>query len=84
MLERKLSAVEVTETKLAVTEKGLSEMEVTRRQEKRFLALVIKVKVMLDWGPKGKFGPPLPAVVIIYAPKEASLTATDYPEIPVA
>ncbi|CAF2227678.1 unnamed protein product [Brassica rapa] len=39
---------------------------------------------MLDWGPKGKFGPPLPAVVIIYAPKEASLTATDYPEIPVA
>lgn len=29
---------------------------------------------MLDWGPKGKFGPPLPAVVIIYAPKDVNYT----------
>ncbi|CAF2227715.1 unnamed protein product, partial [Brassica rapa] len=43
--------------------------------------------------PKGKFGPPLPAVVFIYAPskmltthliREALLKATAYPEIPVA
>ena len=40
MLERKLSTVEVTETKLVVTEKGLSEMEVARRREDRFLVLV--------------------------------------------
>ncbi|CAN6893586.1 unnamed protein product [Brassica oleracea var. botrytis] len=48
---------------------------------------------MPDWGPKGKFGPPLPAVVIIYAPRkmltthlfrETLLKATAYPEIPVA
>jgi hypothetical protein len=34
--------------------------------------LGIKVKIMLDWDPKGKFGPitPLPDLVTIHAPKE--------------
>ena len=34
--------------------------------------LGIKVKIMLDWDPKGKQGPmtPLPDVVIIHSPKE--------------
>lgn len=34
--------------------------------------LGIKVKIMLDWDPKGKLGPmtPLPDIVIIHPPKE--------------
>jgi small subunit ribosomal protein S3e len=34
--------------------------------------LGIKVKIMLDWDPKGKQGPmtPLPDVVTIHSPKE--------------
>jgi small subunit ribosomal protein S3e len=34
--------------------------------------LGIKVKIMLDWEPKGKVGPttPLPDLVTIHAPKE--------------
>lgn len=34
--------------------------------------LGIKVKIMLDWDPKGKLGPitPLPDLVTIHAPKE--------------
>lgn len=34
--------------------------------------LGIKVKIMLDWDPKGKMGPmtPLPDIVIIHPPKE--------------
>jgi len=34
--------------------------------------LGLKVKIMLDWDPKGKQGPmtPLPDVVIIHTPKE--------------
>ena len=34
--------------------------------------LGIKVKIMLDWDPKGKQGPttPLPDVVVIHSPKE--------------
>lgn len=50
--------------------------------------LGIKVKIMLDWDPKGKQGPttPLPDLVTIHPPKEEdeygtrpSLVATDIP-----
>ena len=39
--------------------------------------LGIKVKVMLDWDPKGVNGPktPLPDVVIIHAPKEEDVNS---------
>ncbi|KAF2601844.1 hypothetical protein F2Q70_00025325 [Brassica cretica] len=39
--------------------------------------LGIKVKVMLDWDPKGVLGPktPLPDVVIIHAPKEEDVSS---------
>lgn len=55
--------------------------------------LGIKVKIMLDWDPKGKQGPttPLPDVVTIHSPKEeeeivhrpAAVLTTDI-EVPVA
>ena len=54
--------------------------------------LGIKVKIMLDWDPKGKQGPktPLPDLVTIHTPKEeeeyarpAAVLATDI-EVPVA
>lgn len=40
--------------------------------------LGIKVKVMLDWDPKGVTGPktPLPDVVIIHTPKEEEVNST--------
>jgi small subunit ribosomal protein S3e len=49
--------------------------------------LGIKVKVMLDWDPKGKQGPtmPLPDLVTIHPPKEEDeLLRPIIPEIPVA
>jgi hypothetical protein len=53
--------------------------------------LGIKVKIMLDWDPKGKVGPttPLPDVVIIHTPKEEEYAPTvevitPLEEIPVA
>lgn len=53
--------------------------------------LGIKVKIMLDWDPKGKVGPtkPIPDLVTIHTPKEedehfrAPVVATDI-ELPVA
>ena len=40
--------------------------------------LGIKVKIMLDWDPKGKQGPttPLPDLVTIHPPKEDEVTIT--------
>ena len=51
--------------------------------------LGIKVKIMLDWDPKGKVGPttPLPDVVTIHTPKEEEYTpavVTTPLELPVA
>jgi small subunit ribosomal protein S3e len=49
--------------------------------------LGIKVKIMLDWDPKGKQGPtmPLPDLVTIHPPKEEDeLLRPLAPEIPVA
>jgi small subunit ribosomal protein S3e len=49
--------------------------------------LGIKVKIMLDWDPKGKQGPaiPLPDLVMIHPPKEEDeLLRPVIPEIPVA
>lgn len=45
--------------------------------------LGIKVKVMLDWDPKGKQGPmtPLPDVVIIHAPKEDDVNSAPGPVV---
>lgn len=53
--------------------------------------LGIKVRIMLDWDPKGKQGPktPLPDLVTIHAPKEEeeyirpAMLATEI-EVPVA
>jgi small subunit ribosomal protein S3e len=53
--------------------------------------LGIKVKIMLDWDPKGKVGPtkPIPDLVTIHTPKEeeeqfrAPVVATDI-DLPVA
>jgi len=44
--------------------------------------LGIKVKIMLDWDPKGKQGPmtPLPDVVTIHMPKEEE----ELPRLPIA
>lgn len=54
--------------------------------------LGIKVKIMLDWDPKGKVGPttPLPDLVTIHPPKEedehfrAPVVAADIDVLPVA
>ncbi|XP_024013034.1 40S ribosomal protein S3-3 [Eutrema salsugineum] len=48
--------------------------------------LEIKVKVMLDWDPKGKTGPmtPLPDVVIIHGPKDENANQTSVPIVATA
>jgi small subunit ribosomal protein S3e len=49
--------------------------------------LSIKVKIMIDWDPKGKQGPamPLPHIVTIHPPKEEDeLLRPVIPEIPAA
>ncbi|XVE97918.1 hypothetical protein REPUB_Repub03eG0060300 [Reevesia pubescens] len=46
--------------------------------------LGIKVKIMLDWDPKGKQGPttPLPDLVTIHLPKEDEVAKTDHEPVP--